>query len=126
MTREILEDSTVDKDGNVTKHNKRYASLRSEIQKQIGVVFTDFTLTSLGGVYPTDIDDFNARFDPDAVLDKHLKDAGVTAEEIKALPLAVRKSFELCLIITMNAIMFGHGKPPGMPNEDAFREGPIL
>lgn len=125
MSRQTKRDSETDSEGNVTYSNERYYSLKAELYDELRAVFKKHTLEALQDIYPTDIDDFRARFNPDDVLKAWLIGQGYTLADVQALPPIVRDTFKLFMRIALFAIVFGHGKPPGMPEEDANFEEPI-
>ena len=55
----------------------------------------------------------------------HLKREGFTDREIADITPIQRAMFKFFMDIAINSHIFGHGKPPGMPDVDADFEEPI-
>ena len=125
MTRRKTRDSSTDRDGNVTLSNERYLSLAAELIHKYQQFYRANTLTSLGGSYPANVDEWDATFDPVKVLNKRLRDKGYSREEINALSPIIKEAFALFMEIAISSHVLGHGKPPGMPDEDAHFEEPV-
>lgn len=120
MTRRI-EETVVD--GIVVE--RHFMSLRKELTLDFAEDFRRFVNEALGGVVPTDIDDFRARFNPETPFVNFLLANGVTQQQINNLPLATRLAFRLFARIALMAIIFDHGKIPSVANEIMDREDPV-
>lgn len=118
MARTIKEDTVVNPDGTTTVVRRYYASLREELWTDLRQKWIAWVKESLQNQYPTDIDDFRARFDPQPVIVNYLLNKGYTMAQIQAVDPIIRDMFMLIFTLGLLSSMWVHGKPAGQPDAD--------
>lgn len=121
MTRQIGEHVSVDAEGN-EERTRYYLPLKQELLSEVAAAWIKWSLDSLQGEYPTDIDDFRARFSPDDMFRAYLLERG---EDIDQISRAERLAFELCGFMALYAALWVHGKIPGHSDAEANEEEPV-
>lgn len=119
MARTIKEDQTTLPDGTVVVTRRYYASLREELWNDLRQKWTAWIKEALQNQYPTDIDDFRARFDVQPVIRNYLLSKGYTLQQMQAVDPIIREMFTLIFTMGLLSSIWHHNKPAGMPDADA-------